>query len=143
MIDRMFIQEEKTTLALDKQLAKEKPGERGGEEEGSPTPAVRRRRIGFGARERGAWPSLTPPSGGGRAPLAHGGRASPDPWACGPEKTGFISLHRCGSLSPPWSWRGGNTWCPPLPTQGDGTAEKRESRARTRVKPPRCLGCKI
>lgn len=29
MIDRMFIQEEKTTLALDKQLAKEKPGERG------------------------------------------------------------------------------------------------------------------
>lgn len=26
MIDRMFIQEEKTTLALDKQLAKEKPG---------------------------------------------------------------------------------------------------------------------
>lgn len=31
MIDRMFIQEEKTTLALDKQLAKEKPGERGGE----------------------------------------------------------------------------------------------------------------
>lgn len=27
MIDRMFIQEEKTTLALDKQLAKEKPGE--------------------------------------------------------------------------------------------------------------------
>lgn len=31
MIDRMFIQEEKTTLALDKQLAKEKPGEKGGE----------------------------------------------------------------------------------------------------------------
>lgn len=30
MIDRMFIQEEKTTLALDKQLAKEKPGKRGG-----------------------------------------------------------------------------------------------------------------
>lgn len=30
MIDRMFIQEEKTTLALDKQLAKEKPGERAG-----------------------------------------------------------------------------------------------------------------
>lgn len=29
MIDRMFIQEEKTTLALDKQLAKEKPGEGG------------------------------------------------------------------------------------------------------------------
>ncbi|XP_045148591.1 BRD4-interacting chromatin-remodeling complex-associated protein [Echinops telfairi] len=28
MIDRMFIQEEKTTLALDKQLAKEKPGKR-------------------------------------------------------------------------------------------------------------------
>lgn len=26
MIDRMFIQEEKTMLALDKQLAKEKPG---------------------------------------------------------------------------------------------------------------------
>lgn len=34
MIDRMFIQEEKTTLALDRQLAKEKPGERGGEERG-------------------------------------------------------------------------------------------------------------
>lgn len=33
MIDRMFIQEEKTTLALDKQLAKEKPGERGREGE--------------------------------------------------------------------------------------------------------------
>lgn len=28
MIDRMFIQEEKTMLALDKQLAKEKPGGR-------------------------------------------------------------------------------------------------------------------
>lgn len=27
MIDQMFIQEEKTTLALDKQLAKEKPNE--------------------------------------------------------------------------------------------------------------------
>lgn len=39
MIDRMFIQEEKTTLALDKQLAKEKPGERGQEGEGSPAPA--------------------------------------------------------------------------------------------------------
>lgn len=39
MIDRMFIQEEKTTLALDKQLAKEKPGERGREGEGSPVPA--------------------------------------------------------------------------------------------------------
>ncbi|XP_012508708.1 PREDICTED: glioma tumor suppressor candidate region gene 1 protein [Propithecus coquereli] len=38
MIDRMFIQEEKTTLALDKQLAKEKPGERGGEGEVSPPP---------------------------------------------------------------------------------------------------------
>lgn len=37
MIDRMFIQEEKTTLALDKQLAKEKPGERGGEGETSST----------------------------------------------------------------------------------------------------------
>lgn len=37
MIDRMFIQEEKTTLALDKQLAKEKPGERGREGEVSPT----------------------------------------------------------------------------------------------------------
>lgn len=35
MIDRMFIQEEKTTLALDKQLAKEKPGERGGGERGT------------------------------------------------------------------------------------------------------------
>lgn len=34
MIDRMFIQEEKTTLALDKQLAKEKPGERRGERRG-------------------------------------------------------------------------------------------------------------
>lgn len=36
MIDRMFIQEEKTTLALDKQLAKEKPGERGGMGRASP-----------------------------------------------------------------------------------------------------------
>lgn len=42
MIDRMFIQEEKTTLALDKQLAKEKPGERGGEGEASPTYLVLR-----------------------------------------------------------------------------------------------------
>lgn len=38
MIDRMFIQEEKTTLALDKQLAKEKPGERGGMGRVSPPP---------------------------------------------------------------------------------------------------------
>lgn len=36
MIDRMFIQEEKTTLALDKQLAKEKPGEKGGMGRASP-----------------------------------------------------------------------------------------------------------
>lgn len=36
MIDRMFIQEEKTTLALDKQLAKEKPGEKGGMESAFP-----------------------------------------------------------------------------------------------------------
>lgn len=42
MIDRMFIQEEKTTLALDKQLAKEKPGERGGEDEASPAYLVLR-----------------------------------------------------------------------------------------------------
>lgn len=42
MIDRMFIQEEKTTLALDKQLAKEKPGERGGEGEASSTYLVLR-----------------------------------------------------------------------------------------------------
>lgn len=42
MIDRMFIQEEKTTLALDKQLAKEKPGERGGEGEASPAYLVLR-----------------------------------------------------------------------------------------------------
>uniref|UniRef100_A0A8C2UN06 BRD4 interacting chromatin remodeling complex associated protein n=1 Tax=Chinchilla lanigera TaxID=34839 RepID=A0A8C2UN06_CHILA len=38
MIDRMFIQEEKTTLALDKQLAKEKPGEW----RPSPLPGTRR-----------------------------------------------------------------------------------------------------
>lgn len=42
MIDRMFIQEEKTTLALDKQLAKEKPGERGRKDEASPTSRVLR-----------------------------------------------------------------------------------------------------
>ncbi|KAB1273735.1 BRD4-interacting chromatin-remodeling complex-associated protein [Camelus dromedarius] len=42
MIDRMFIQEEKTTLALDKQLAKEKPGERDGMVSRTPTRAVRR-----------------------------------------------------------------------------------------------------
>lgn len=40
MIDRMFIQEEKTTLALDKQLAKEKPGERGGMGRASPPQSI-------------------------------------------------------------------------------------------------------
>uniref|UniRef100_A0A2K6SXG0 BRD4 interacting chromatin remodeling complex associated protein n=1 Tax=Saimiri boliviensis boliviensis TaxID=39432 RepID=A0A2K6SXG0_SAIBB len=49
MIDRMFIQEEKTTLALDKQLAKEKPGEGGERCPHPPTPGRRLRfRVGSG-----------------------------------------------------------------------------------------------
>lgn len=67
MIDRMFIQEEKTTLALDKQLAKEKPGERGWEGEVSPTPTWVPE-LDLGTAE-GAWAHLTRPLGGARARL--------------------------------------------------------------------------
>lgn len=83
MIDRMFIQEEKTTLALDKQLAKEKPGERGEDRRNggvSPTPPTaaetrggRGRGLAFSAtRRRQSWPSCR-----GWAP---GELSPPSPW---------------------------------------------------------------
>lgn len=86
MIDRMFIQEEKTTLALDKQLAKEKPGERGGGERGTrgvphsqPGPRIR-------LRGAGAWPHPPAPLGGARAPLP----------------CSSLSSHLCKLTSPPF-----------------------------------------
>lgn len=58
MIDRMFIQEEKTTLALDKQLAKEKPGERGPEGKERCPQLLPSRGIRRGGAESGASPYL-------------------------------------------------------------------------------------
>uniref|UniRef100_A0A2K6FBD1 BRD4 interacting chromatin remodeling complex associated protein n=1 Tax=Propithecus coquereli TaxID=379532 RepID=A0A2K6FBD1_PROCO len=55
MIDRMFIQEEKTTLALDKQLAKEKPGR------GVPTPVGSGIRLGAGVAPPSCLPAAEPP----------------------------------------------------------------------------------
>lgn len=88
MIDRMFIQEEKTTLALDKQLAKEKPGERRGERRGGrgvPSSCLAEE-FDLGAGGRVPEPDLSPPLGDTRAPT-------------------FLPWQRSTLTSGLWDWR--------------------------------------
>lgn len=80
MIDRMFIQEEKTMLALDKQLAKEKPG-------GQCSPFSLRlyncvpSRCASPQRPHGAQGSVSP-----SLPLCGAVAVSPSPlWGCSPK----------------------------------------------------------
>ena len=93
MIDRMFIQEEKTTLALDKQLAKEKPGN---ESAGSRVPAAS---SGCGA---------FPHSATGRRPSP---AFLPSPKALRADLRFLLRV----SISPPQSWpcREGTSCHPP------------------------------
>lgn len=98
MIDRMFIQEEKTTLALDKQLAKEKPGNEGA---GSRVPAA----------SSGAARSLTPPLGGARAPpsclVESPERGSPLPAPRAHFAPSILALQGGNILPPPGAQKSG------------------------------------
>ncbi|NWS50683.1 BICRA protein, partial [Probosciger aterrimus] len=117
MIDRMFIQEEKTTLALDKQLAKEKPDEY---VSSSRAPA-----ITSSSSSSSSSSSLIPVSG--TAPIPEPPRAPPAPPPPLPP-TKLVIKH--GGASP------SVTWAKAAPAPSDGAIHGDEDALPSRSKPP-------
>uniref|UniRef100_A0A8D0L3W4 BRD4 interacting chromatin remodeling complex associated protein n=1 Tax=Sphenodon punctatus TaxID=8508 RepID=A0A8D0L3W4_SPHPU len=87
MIDRMFIQEEKTTLALDKQLAKEKPDEY----------------VSSSSRSQRLASSLALPSVSSTAPASENLKAPPVQIATQINPTKLVIKHSGGSPSVTWA----------------------------------------
>ncbi|XP_040511061.1 BRD4-interacting chromatin-remodeling complex-associated protein isoform X2 [Gallus gallus] len=93
MIDRMFIQEEKTMLALDKQLAKEKPDE-------YVSSSSRSQSLSLAAAQPS---SSSSSSSSGLAPAADGSKAAAVQTATAINPTKLVIKHSGGSPSVTWA----------------------------------------
>ncbi|NXK00732.1 BICRA protein, partial [Corythaixoides concolor] len=120
MIDRMFIQEEKTTLALDKQLAKEKPDEYVSSSSSSSS----------SSRSQSLSSSLTPASVSGTTPTLENPKlppaVPPPPPPIHPTK--LVIKHSGGSPSVTWAKAGAGA--------GTGAGDEDAEALPSRSKPP-------